>query len=120
MKKNSNKSLRRNGEVQKELSRIIRETKDPRIHPLTSVVHVDVATDLKTCKAYISVMGTEEDRKNTEEGLKSAAGFIRHELAASLNMRNTPEVIFIMDNSIEDAMKIMKKIDEVNGRCNRN
>ena len=116
MRKNSIKSTRVNAEVQRELSQIIRETKDPRIHPLTSVVTVEVATDLKTCKAYISVMGSEEDRADTEAGLKSAAGFIRRELAHRLNMRNTPEITFIMDTSIEDAMEMMKKIDEVNGK----
>ena len=116
MRKNSIKSTRVNAEVMRELSQIIRETKDPRIHPLTSVMVADVATDLKTCKAYISVMGNEEDRANTFEGLKSASGFIRRELARRLNMRNTPEIIFIMDSSIEDAMEMMKKIDEITGK----
>ncbi|MCQ2512941.1 MAG: 30S ribosome-binding factor RbfA [Lachnospiraceae bacterium] len=115
MRKNSVKNIRINNEVMKELSQIIRETKDPRIHPFTSVVAVEVATDLKTCKAYISVLGSEEDRENTEKGLKSAEGFIRRELAHRLNMRNTPEIRFIIDTSIEDAMAMMKKIDEVNG-----
>ena len=114
MKKNSIKNIRINGEVQKELSQIIRESKDPRIHPMTSVVLVEVATDLKTCKAYISVLGDDEDRKKTGEGLKSAAGFIRHELARRLNMRNTPEITFIMDTSIEDAIRMTTLIDEVN------
>lgn len=114
MRKNSIKNVRINNEVRKELAEIIRETKDPGIHPLTSVVLVDVATDLKTCKAYISVMGSDEDRKNTEAGLKRAAGFIRRELAHRLNLRNTPEITFIIDTSIEDAIDMMKKIDEVN------
>ena len=115
MRKNSVKNIRINHEVMRELSEIIRESKDPRIHPFTSLVAVDVATDLKTCKAYVSVLGTEEDRRKTEEGLKSAEGFMRRELAHRLNMRNTPEITFIMDTSIEDAMEMMKKIDEVNG-----
>jgi len=115
MRKNSVKNIRINGEVLKELSQILRESKDPRIHPFTSIVAVDVATDLKTCKAYVSVLGTDEDRENTLKGLKSAEGFMRRELAHRLNMRNTPEITFIMDTSIEDAMEMMKKIDEVNG-----
>lgn len=114
MKKNSIKNIRINAEVMRELSEIIRDVKDPRIHPLTSIVAVDVATDLKTCKAYVSVLGTEEDRLSTAAGLKSAEGFIRRELAHRLNLRNTPEIHFIMDTSIEDAMAMMKKIDEVN------
>ncbi|MBR3309222.1 MAG: 30S ribosome-binding factor RbfA [Lachnospiraceae bacterium] len=115
MRKNSVKNIRINSEVMKELSQIIRETKDPRIHPMTSIVAVDVATDLKTCKVYVSVLGNEEDRTATAQGLKSAEGFIRRELAHRLNMRNTPELTFIMDTSIEDAMNMMKKIDEVTG-----
>lgn len=101
--------------MQRELSCIIRDVKDPRIHPLTSISAVDVATDLKTCKVYVSVMGSDEDRKSTAEGLKNAAGFIRRELAHRINLRNTPELRFIMDTSIEDALAMMKKIDEVVG-----
>lgn len=115
MKKNSIKNVRINSEVQKELSRIIRESKDPRIHPFTSVLAVEVATDLKTCRVYVSVLGTDEDRKKTAEGLKNASGYMRRELAHSLNLRNTPELTFITDTSIEDGMRMMKLIDEVNG-----
>lgn len=88
MRKNSIKNTRVSGEVQKVLSEIIRgEIKDPRISPLTSVVQVYVAPDLKTCKAYISVLGQEEAQKDTLEGLKSAEGYIRRQLARELNLR---------------------------------
>lgn len=77
MRKNSIKNTRINMEVQRELSQIIRsEIKDPRIHPLTSVVAVEVTPDLKYCKAYISVLGDEEAGKATIEGLRSAASFV--------------------------------------------
>ncbi|MCD8119320.1 MAG: 30S ribosome-binding factor RbfA [Lachnospiraceae bacterium] len=113
MKKNSIKNTRINGEVKKELSHIIAaEIKDPRIHPMTSVTEAIVATDLKTCKVYISVLGGEEEKKNTIAGLKSAEGFIRRRLAATVNLRNTPELIFILDESIEYGMNMMKKIEE--------
>ncbi|MBE5922572.1 MAG: 30S ribosome-binding factor RbfA [Lachnospiraceae bacterium] len=113
MRKNSIKNTRINGEVQRELSKIIsQEIKDPRIHPLTSVIEVIVAPDLKTCRAYISVLGDEEARKNTLLGLKNAEGYIRKQLAASINLRNTPEIRFIMDNSIEYGINMTKKIDE--------
>ena len=80
MRKNSVKNIRINGEVQRVLAEIIRgELKDPRISPLTSVVSVEVAPDLKTCKAWISVYGDEDARKATIEGLKSAEGYIRRE-----------------------------------------
>ena len=104
----------------RELSEIIRESKDPRIHPFTSIVTVDVATDLKTCKVYVSVLGTDEDRQKTKEGLKSAEGFMRRELAHRLNLRNTPEIRFIIDQSIEYGVNMSKKIDDVMARDNAN
>lgn len=108
------KNTRVNGEVQRELAEIIRgEIKDPRISPLTSVVAVEVAPDLKTCKAYISVLGNEKALQDTLAGLKSAAGFVRTRLAKNLNLRNTPEITFIMDQSIEYGVKMSAKIDEV-------
>ncbi len=114
MRKNSIKNTRINGEVQKELSVIIRdEIKDPRISPWTSVVDVQVAPDLKTCKVWISVLGSEQDRENTGKGLKSAAPYIRRELAHRLNLRNTPEINFVMDQSIEYGVSMTHKIDEV-------
>ncbi len=113
MRKNSIKNIRINGEVQKVISEAIRFSKDPRISPMTSVMDVEVAPDLKTCKVWVSVMGNDEDRLRTEEGLKSAAGYIRSTVAKELNMRYTPELRFIMDDSIEYAINISKKIDEV-------
>ena len=116
MRKNSNKNMRINSEVMREMSNIIRsEIKDPRIAPMTCVTGVEVAPDLKTCKAYISVLGDEEARNDTLEGLKSAEGFIRHQLAENLNLRHTPQITFIPGTSIEYGMKMSKMIDEVNG-----
>ena len=114
MRKNSIKNTRINEEVHRELSNIIRgEIKDPRIHPMTSVVAVEVAPDLKTCKAYISVLGDEEAQKNTLAGLRSAEGYIRRTLAKNINLRNTPEIRFVLDQSIEYGVKMSKMIDEV-------
>ena len=114
MRKNSVKNTRINGEVLKELSNIIRsEIKDPRINPMTSVVSVEVAPDLKTCKAYISELGDEKSQKDTITGLKSAEGYIRRELARTVNLRNTPEIKFILDQSIEYGINMSKLIDEV-------
>lgn len=120
MRKNSVKNTRINAEVQKELSRIIsREIKDPRICPMTSVVSVEVAPDLKTCKAYISVLGSEEEQASTLEGLTSAHGYIKRELARSINLRNTPDIRFIMDQSIEYGVNMSRKIDEINAEMHR-
>lgn len=115
MRKNSIKNIRINAEVQKELSIILRgEMKDPRINPMTSVVSAEVTPDLKYCKVYISVLGDEESQKNTIEGLRSAEGYIRSLLAKTINLRNTPELTFILDQSIEYGVNMSKLIDEVN------
>ena len=111
MRKNSIKNTRINTEVQRELSNILRGgIKDPRVAPMTSVVAVEVAPDLKTCKAYISVLGDAKAQEDTIKGLQSAEGYIRRELARTINMRNTPEIRFIMDQSIEYGVN---KIDEM-------
>lgn len=114
MRKNSVKNTRINAEVQRELSTLIREEcKDPRIHPMTSVIAAEVAPDLKTAKIYISVLGDEEAVKNTLCGLKSAASHLRSELARSLNLRNTPELTFVADCSIAYGVSMSKLIDDV-------
>ena len=114
MRKNSIKNTRVNTEVQRELSGIIRGgVKDPRIAPMTSVVTVEVAPDLKTCKAYISVLGDEKAQSDTIRGLQSAEGYIRRELAHRLNMRNTPEIRFVLYQSIEYGVRMSKKIEDV-------
>ncbi len=113
MRKNSFKNNRLNSEVLKELSSIIRDVKDHRVSPWASVVDVYVAPDLKTCKVWISVLGSEEDRDNTLKGLKSASGFIRHELALRMNLRNTPELTFISDSTTEYGVDMIHKIDEI-------
>ena len=114
MRKNSVKNTRINGEVQRELAQIIRGgIKDPRIAPMTSVVAVEVAPDLKTCKAWISVLGDEKAPEDTLAGLRSAEGFIRGRLAKTINLRNTPQITFIMDQSIAYGVNMSKRIEEV-------
>ena len=121
MRKNSIKNTRINGEVQRELANIIRGgIKDPRISPLTSVVAVEVAPDLKTCKANNSVLGDSEAQNATLAGLKSAEGYIRRELAHTVNLRNTPEIRFILDQSIEYGVHMSKIIDEVTAKDEEN
>lgn len=115
MRKNSVKNTRVNGEVHRVLAEIIRsEIKDPRINPMTTVVSVEVAPDLKTCKAWISVLGNEESQKDTLAGLRSAEGYIKNQLAKKINLRNTPEIRFIIDQSIEYGVTMSKLIDDVN------
>ncbi len=117
MRKNSIKNVKINGEVRRELSAIIqREIKDPRIHMLTSVTSALVAPDLKTCKVYISVLGSDEELQDTIAGLKSAEGYIRRQLAKNLNLRNTPELTFIADTSIAYGVDMAKRIDRLEHR----
>ena len=114
MKKRSIKNIRINAEVQRELGNIIRnEVKDPRISPMTTVVTAEVTPDLKYCKAYISVLGSKEAAENTMKGLNSAVGYIRKALAKSVNLRNTPEITFVLDQSIEYGVRMSKLIDDV-------
>lgn len=95
-----------NEEVRRELSTVIRELKDARIPMMTSVVAVHVTNDLRYAKAYISVMGSEEEQKKAIEGLKSAAGFVRREMGRRVDLRYTPEFIFELDKSIEHGAHI--------------
>ena len=121
MRKNSVKNVRVNAEVMRELGNIIRGgIKDPRISPLTSVVAVEVTPDLKFCKAYISVLGDEQAKMDTIKGLKSAEGYIRRQLASSINLRNTPQITFVMDQSIEYGVNMSKMIDDVMAHDNAN
>ena len=114
--KNSERSSRVNSDVQRVIGHIIEfELKDPRISGLTSVVKTEVTKDLKICKCYISVLGDDAAAESTIQGLRAAAGFVRKRLAESLNLRNTPEVNFVLDKSIEYGVNMSRKIDEILG-----
>ena len=117
MRKNSIKNTRINMEVQRELSEIIRtEVKDPGLNDvMVTVVSVEVTPDLKYCKAYISVLGSDEAAREALAGLKRAVGFIRKELARRVNLRNTPELKVILDQSIEYGVHMSRLIDDVTG-----
>ena len=115
MRKNSIKNTRINSEVQRELSSIIsRELKDPRIHPMTTVVSVEVTPDLKYCKAYISVYGTQQEQEETFSALIKATPFIRHQLGSRLRIRKMPELKLVPDDSITYSVRIGQLIDQIN------
>lgn len=117
MRGNKSRGARVNSDVRRVLSHIIEfDIKDPRISSLTSIVKCEVTNDLKECKCYISVLGSEEDVANTLEGLKSASGFVRKRLADSLNLRYTPVIEFKLDKSIEYGVMMSKKIDDIIGK----
>lgn len=114
MKKGSNRMIRINDEIQKELSQIIRsDLKDPRVGVITSVLKVDTTNDLKYCKVFISVLGDENKKQEVMEVLKKASGFIRSLIANRINLRCTPEFKFILDDSLEYSFKIDSIIKQV-------
>jgi len=109
-----NRMIRINDEIMRETANIIRsELKDPRICTITSVVKVNTTNDLKFCKIYVSVLGGADLKNEVMEGLVNAQRFIRHRLAERINLRNTPELTFILDESYEHGMRIENLIDSV-------
>ncbi len=97
----------------RELSVAIRDLKDPRISPMVSVTGAEVTPDLQYCKVYISVLGSKESLAKTMEGLKAAGGFLRRELAQTVNLRHTPELQFVEDHSIEYGARMDALINKV-------
>lgn len=115
--KNNTRMIRINEEITREAANIVRqELKDPRLGAMTmvSVLKADTTNDLKYCKIYVSVLGDDRQKKEAMEGLKNATGFIRRLLAERINLRNTPEIKWILDDSVEYGFRITKLIDEVN------
>lgn len=101
-----------NDEMQKELSALLREIKDPRVSGvMVSITSAQVTPDMKYATVYFSVLGG--DPKETKKGLDSAKGFIRREIAARLNLRNTPEFNFVFDDSIRYGAHISKLIEGI-------
>lgn len=95
----SNRIGRINEEIQRELSELIRNLKDPRVQTIVSITHVDTTPDLRYSKIYISVL-EESRQQEVLKGLKSAGGWLRRELGARLQLRYTPELVFELDDSI--------------------
>ena len=109
----TNKLQRINEDITRELSALLREVKDPRVRQgMLSVVAVETTPDLKFCKVFLSVLGL-EDEKRMQKGLQSAAGHLRRELGRALDLRNTPELIFKLDKSMEHGAHVSKILQEL-------
>ena len=107
--------IRINDEITRVVAEVIRsELTDPRIGPVVTVLRAETTTDLKQCKLFVSVLGDKEQQDSTMEALAKAAGFIRKRIADIVNLRQTPEIKFIFDDSIEHGMRMRKLIEEVN------
>ncbi|MBM7613708.1 ribosome-binding factor A [Alkaliphilus hydrothermalis] len=105
---------RLNEELRKEISDIIRnDLRDPRIAPMTSIIEVDCTRDLSYATVYISVLGSEQEKKDTIDALKSSSGYVRREVGRRIKARITPEILFKLDNSIERGVEMHKTIARV-------
>ena len=111
--RNNNRIGRIDEEYRKELSQIISyDLKNPNVTGLISVTKVKVTNDLKYAKVYVSILNS-KNLKETMEGLKKSSGFIRSELARKINLRNTPEILFELDDSLEYGAKIDSILKEI-------
>ena len=109
----SNKIGRINDDIQRVLSKLLTEVKDPRVQQgMISVTRVETTGDLRYSKIWLSVMGM-KDEKEFKKGLKSASGWLRHELGSSMNLRYTPELVFEIDHSIEYGAHINEVINSL-------
>ena len=114
-----NRISRVNDEIMREIAGIIRgELKDPRISSLVTVTKAETTTDLSNCKVYVSIMGDAEQKAEVLNGIKHAGGFIRKLIAERINLRNTPFLEFVLDDSLDYSMKISRLLDEVNRNDN--
>jgi ribosome-binding factor A len=104
-----------NDEIARVAAEIIRsELSDPRIGAIVSVLKAETTVDLKRCKIFVSVLGDKEQQKATMEALGGASGFVRKRVAEIINLRQTPEIRFVFDDSIEQGMRMRKLIESLN------
>ena len=111
----SNRIGRINEEIQRELSALLRTVKDPRVHGLVSITAVETTSDLRYAKIFVSVLD-KSDGKEVLKGLKSAAGYLRRELGQALQLRYTPELQFVQDDSMDKGAHILKVLREIEQR----
>ncbi|GHV06783.1 ribosome-binding factor A [Clostridia bacterium] len=118
---NSNRLAKINGEILRELGSLLPRLKDPRLNAgLLSITRVDVTKDMRFAKIYVSALGNDAP-KELLKGLKSSAGFLRRELAAALTLRQTPELLFELDDSIQHGahiLDLLRKTGENNADTN--
>lgn len=112
----NNRLGRINEEVMREIATLIPTLKDPRIHIMTSITRADVTPDMRYARLFISVLGDESALKESIKGLKSAAGYLRRELSRKLQLRYTPELVFVADDSITHGVHIMELIGSVSDK----
>jgi ribosome-binding factor A len=100
--------------LRSELSELIGRTlKDPRVAGLVSLTEVETTADLRHAKVFVSVFGSEDDQKSTLTALRSAAGFLRREIAHRVTLRTVPELEFQLDKSLEHGDRILRLLKQV-------
>jgi ribosome-binding factor A len=110
----SRRTERLNHLLRQEITQLLqREAKDPRLSVMVSITRVSVSADMHYAKVFVSVMGTEEEKKGLLAGLHAASGFLRRELASRLSLRYTPDLTFVYDDTMEQAGKVIQLIDQV-------
>ncbi len=113
----SNRIGRINEEIRKELSALLRTVKDPRVSEgMLTITRVDTTNDLRYARVYISALNCQDEKglmKGLMKGLKSAAGYLRHQLGQAIDLRYTPELQFIMDDSIAHGAHILDLLNHV-------
>ena len=114
MKSSSQRLQKINDEIKKEAAEVLRaELKDPRVSAMTTVTSAQTTSDLKQCKIFVSVLGDDGAKKEAMDGLRNAAPYLRKMLAMRVNLRNTPEITFVLDESLEYGMKMDKLFKEI-------
>ncbi len=107
--------------IQEELSELLRrQVKDPRLSCFLTITRVDTSADLRHSKIFVSIMGSDEEKKGAMEGLASASGFLYREMKVRLSLRRMPHLDFHLDNSMElgaEILDLMKQVNEENLEC---
>lgn len=101
-------------EIKRVISQLLRtKIKDPRISDMVSITEVRVTNDLSFAKVFVSVFGTEDEKNDTLEGLRNAEGFIKKEIGRNVKMRIMPKLIFELDDSVEESLRLEKILEEI-------
>ena len=100
--------------LRQEISQLLsRQIKDPRLNAVVTITQVETASDLRTARVFLSVMGDQETREKALEGIQSAATFLRRELRGRLTLRYTPFLTFVLDDSLENADHLLRLMDRI-------
>ena len=109
----SRRTERINDQLREEISELLRyEVKDPRVGGLVSITEVHVSPDLRNAKVYVSVLGSDDEKRSTLEALSAAARFLQRELGKRLSIRRTPKLTFVADETLEEGSRILTLLDE--------